>query len=210
MAHYDRHRRPRRVAPLPQLRRHPRPVQRVPPPRARSLIGVVWNQGWANDMADLLVEAKVAVERQAIASTGRWSSTSGHSISQIRVRYGKFWSPRASPIQPVPPRRQAPRVREEGLPPHPCWSASDTQLADVLRFCSDFRVLFTNNQAERDIRLVKLQQKISGSWRNDRRGPDYFCAIRSYISTLRKNQRRDVLGGLRLLFEGQARATRCC
>jgi len=77
----------------------------------------------------------------------------------------------------------------------------DTQRADVLRFCHDFRAPFTNNQAERDIRLVKLQQKISGSWRTTA-GARNFCAIRSYISTLRKNQ-HDVLGGLRLLFEGQ-------
>ncbi len=77
----------------------------------------------------------------------------------------------------------------------------DAQRADVLRFCSDFRAPFTNNQAERDIRLVKLQQKISGSWRTTTGARD-FCAIRSYISTLKKNH-RDVLGGLRLLFDGQ-------
>jgi hypothetical protein len=77
----------------------------------------------------------------------------------------------------------------------------DAQRADVLRFCSDFRAPFTNNQAERDIRLVKLQQKISGSWRTTTGARD-FCAIRSYISTLKKNH-RDVLSGLRLLFDGQ-------
>jgi hypothetical protein len=77
----------------------------------------------------------------------------------------------------------------------------DGQRADVLRFITDFAVPFDNNQAERDIRMVKLQQKISGSWRT-LQGARNFCAIRSYVSTLRKHD-RNVLAGLRQLFEGQ-------
>jgi hypothetical protein len=76
----------------------------------------------------------------------------------------------------------------------------DAQRADVLRFATDFRAPFDNNQAERDVRMVKLQQKISGSWRT-LEGARSYCAIRSYISTMRK-QGQDVLSGLRLLFEG--------
>jgi hypothetical protein len=78
----------------------------------------------------------------------------------------------------------------------------DTQRADVLRFTVDLDVPFDNNQAERDIRMVKLQQKISGWWRT-LVGARNFCAIRSYASTLRKHN-RNVLVGLRQLFEGQA------
>ena len=50
--------------------------------------------------------------------------------------------------------------------------------------------------------MVKLQQKISRSWRT-LEGAKNFCAIRSYASTLRKHD-RNVLAGLRQLFEGQA------
>ena len=50
--------------------------------------------------------------------------------------------------------------------------------------------------------MVKLQQKISGSWRTLESATN-FCAIRSYTSTLRKHD-RNVLAGLRQLFEGQA------
>jgi transposase len=57
---------------------------------------------------------------------------------------------------------------------------------DVLRFAHNLAVPFGNNQAEQDIRMVKLQQKISGCWRTQF-GAERFLAVRSYLSTARKN-----------------------
>ena len=62
---------------------------------------------------------------------------------------------------------------------------------DVLRFASNFAVPFTNNQAEQDIRMMKVKMKISGGFRSQA-GAEAFAALRSVISTARK-QRWDIL-----------------
>jgi transposase len=77
----------------------------------------------------------------------------------------------------------------------------DAREAEALRFAHDFNVPFTNNLCESDIRMVKLQQKISGCFRS-MEGAEHFLAIRSYISTARK-QGQDTLGVLQALAQGR-------
>jgi len=72
---------------------------------------------------------------------------------------------------------------------------------EVLRFLTDLRAPFDNNPAERDLRMPKLQQKVSGCFRSDT-GGDAFAITRSCLSTRRK-QSDDIFNSLVLTFQGQ-------
>jgi len=71
---------------------------------------------------------------------------------------------------------------------------------ETLRFLTDLTVPFDNNLAERDIRMVKLKQKISGTFRSDQ-GASLFFRIRSYVSSAKK-QGHNILSALTLSFQG--------
>ena len=88
---------------------------------------------------------------------------------------------------------QAPLVRTPGARGRPPRRTGHNLLlrlrhckADVLRFTEDFDVPFTNNQAEQDIRMMKLRMKISGGFRT-LAGAEVFATMRSVISTARKH-----------------------
>ena len=70
----------------------------------------------------------------------------------------------------------------------------------MLAFLDDLTLPFSNNLAERDLRMSKIQQKISGTFRSSE-GATAFCVIRSYLSTMRK-QGRSMLAAMAAVFEG--------
>ena len=72
---------------------------------------------------------------------------------------------------------------------------------DVLRFMYNTHVPFTNNQGENDLRMTKVQQKISGCFRSEE-GALIFCRIRAYLITCRKHE-VDATEALEILFKGK-------
>ena len=70
----------------------------------------------------------------------------------------------------------------------------------ILLFMTDFRVPFDNNQAEHDLRMLKVKQKVSGCFRTEK-GAEEFCRMRSYISTMKK-QGHSMMDSIKSVFAG--------
>lgn len=153
------------------------------------------DRAWPQAMIDLLVEIKNAVDHAQVAGQTMLAPT---ALSQYQRRYRALISQGWVTDPPPPPtgRRGRPTLGTA----RSLLRRLDIYQDDVLRFAADFTVPFDNNQAERDIRMIRLQQKISGTWRSEA-GADAFLAVRSYLSTAHK-QGHDALEVLRNLFTG--------
>jgi transposase len=160
-------------------------------------IGEATGQHWPVKLADLLVEIHKNVE--AAKADGQ-TALSARRLAGYRRRYRALIA-EGKELNPPPPRtgkRGRPRLGPAGS----LLRRLDEYQDDVLRFALDFAVAFDNNQAERDVRMVKLQQKISGGWRSEQ-GAKAFLDVRSYLSTARKHD-QSAIDVLRQLFTDTA------
>ena len=96
--------------------------------------------------------------------------------------------------------RRVPGAKKKQLPGRMLLECLNDREADVLRFLTDLRVPPTSNQAERDLRPAKTQQKISGRLRSENAARHRY-AIRGYVSTAAKHG-EDIITAIRDALAG--------
>jgi len=156
------------------------------------------DQKWAKTMIDHLLAIKTAVDtaRQAgLAALPAADLDRFHNRYLHIVQAGYTQNPAAEPSGGPPRRGRRKQSKARNLldrfRDHP---------DSILAFMRDFAVPFDNNLPERDLRMMKLRQKISGTFRSFDALVD-FCRIRGYVSTARKNG-INALDALRRVFLG--------
>jgi len=167
----------------------------------RNLKGIyeTFSHEWAQDMMSLLVKIKRQIDflKQSGHNKMPENTIKTHELNykEILAKGKKECLQKSSEVLSKktgkPVKTNAQRLLEK-------LEAYDIE---TLSFMYDFNIPFDNNLAERDIRMVKLRQKISGSFRGDN-GGDWFCRIRSYASTCRKNG-QDVMESLVNAIKGE-------
>lgn len=164
--------------------------------RSLTFVEERFGESWARRMKRLLLLIKRAVER--CKASARTHLDIGMSHRFLRL-YRQLVA-RGLRDHP-PPKRKASTKRgpiKQGKVRNLLLYLHRHEAA-VLLFMRDFEVPFDNNQAERDIRMMKVKQKISGAFRSEQ-GAEAFCRIRSYISTMRK-QGHDIMQALTAVFD---------
>lgn len=151
-----------------------------------------YEQNWCVKMTELLIEMKQAVKREIALNN---SALPEAESAFLLKRYDGILEEALGEFPPAP-EPAGKRGRKKKHPAVNLWIRLLEHKDNVVAFMKDFTIPFTNNQGERDIRMIKIKQKISGCFRS-KEGAQHFCRIRGFISTARKQG----LGILEALFQ---------
>jgi len=158
-------------------------------------------QVWTTPLAKLLLKIKDDLTKVKAETDAQFSAQTKNDFLR---RYDQLVK-KADRLNPPPPSRKdvgdAAKKSSTQLTPRRLINRLQRRRDEVLRFMSDMRVPFDNNGSERDLRMIKLQQKISGCFRTPD-GARNFCRVRSYLSTARK-QGHSLLASLERAFNGK-------
>ncbi len=157
---------------------------------------------WAGEMARLLAVMKKCVDRAQRQQRPALDARLQHCLSQRYDALLERGLEQEAALQAAGPAPPAPKTRgrTKQSKAKNLLDRLKAYKTETLRFMTDFQVPFDNNLAERDIRMVKLKQKISGTFRSQQ-GARAFFRIRSYLSSAKK-QGHNRLTALALCFQG--------
>ena len=155
---------------------------------------------WAANMKRLLQETcAIVAKRQSKRLTG-------NEYKNLQKRYRNILTRGAKQLPPIPPRQNGKRGRVAKSDAHNLWERLKKHETAVLLFARLSHVPFTNNRAERDLRMSKVKQKVSGCFRT-RKHAEAYCRISSYLQTM-ANQGYNPLVAIQMAFSGQLYADR--
>jgi transposase len=158
-----------------------------------------FNHNWAMDMGSLLIEIKREVDSlkcKEITFMPESNIKAYDERYKVIIVQGKEEDTKKCSVKIS--KKTGNPVKSEALR---LLQKLEKYDIETLSFMYDFCIPFDNNLAERDIRMVKLRQKISGCFRGED-GGSRFCRIRSYISTCNKNG-QDVMESLKRAIKGE-------
>jgi len=163
----------------------------------RELTFIVETNGyaWAADMKQLLRATSAIVARRKRKKLTR------REYEHLRERYHDILTRAEEELPPIPPRQNGKRGRIAKSDAHNLRDRMDRHEEAVLLFAKDPNVSFTNNRAERDLRMSKVKQKVSGCFRT-RKYAEAYCRISSYLQTM-ANRGYNPLVAIQMAFSGQ-------
>ena len=163
----------------------------------RELTFIVETNGyaWAKNMKQLLQQTCARVSRR------KRKRLTPHEYEALQQHYRNILTRGERELPPIPAKHNGNRGRVAKSDAHNLWERLKDHETAVLLFAQDSNVPFTNNRAERDLRMSKVKQKVSGCFRKAEFAQAY-CRISSYLQTM-ANQGYNPLVAIQLALSGQ-------
>ena len=163
----------------------------------RELTFIVDSNGyaWASNMKRLLQETC------AIVSSRESKKLSEQEYKNLQKRYRNILTRGGKELPPIPPKQNGKRGKVAKSDAHNLWERLKKHESAVLLFAKCSHVPFTNNRAERDLRMSKVKQKVSGCFRKSQYAKAY-CRITSFLQTM-SNKGYNPLVAIQMAFSGQ-------
>jgi len=163
----------------------------------RELTFIVDAEGyaWAKNMKRLLQETCARVAKR------KRKKLTAPEYALVQKRYRNIITRGGKELPPIPPRQNGKRGRIAKSDAHNLWERLKDYESAVLLFARNAHVAFTNNRAERDLRMSKVKQKVSGCFRR-REYADAYCRISSYLQTM-ANRGYNPLVAIQMALSGQ-------